>query len=229
MVFVLVTGGFGQDWKGFYVGGNLGGAFGRGEMQTRTIFSQPDAIATAGDQNLNPDGFTGGAQAGYNFQHGHLVLGVETDFGSMHLNQSKSITCCPAQTFTITQSVKTDWVFTARPRVGFISGGTMVYFTGGVAISGLNYQASVTDNIPPAAQEGGGVNKTQGGWTGGAGIERRISPRWSVKGEYLYADFGSVKATGTNITSPSPFPSNIFIHKADLQSHLVRLGFNYRF
>src|SRR5215472_7643435 len=77
------------DFKGFYVGGYVGGAHGSSDAQTTTVFSPTGyfattsvpAIATAGAQTLSADGFSGGGQAGYNFQTRNLVLGPETDFG----------------------------------------------------------------------------------------------------------------------------------------------------
>src|SRR5207237_644341 len=78
------------DFKGFYIGGNVGGANGNSDAKTTTIFSPTGyfattsvpAIATSGAQNLSSSAFSGGGQAGYNFQHGAFVLGFETDFGS---------------------------------------------------------------------------------------------------------------------------------------------------
>ncbi len=78
MVFVLTAASFGQDWKGFYVGGNSGGVKGHSDAFTSTVFSPTGyfalssvpAIAAVGHQTLSPSGFTGGGQAGYNFQTG---------------------------------------------------------------------------------------------------------------------------------------------------------------
>src|SRR5438552_10446021 len=113
MVFVLATCGFGQDWKGFYVGGNAGGAKGVSEEQTTTVFSPTGyfasssvpAIAIAGDHFLSPRGFTGGGQFGYNVQASHFVLGGEVDFDSLNVSDrySSSLTypCCAPTAFTV--------------------------------------------------------------------------------------------------------------------------------
>src|SRR5215471_1317308 len=164
------------DFKGFYVGANLGGNTGNSDAKTSTVFSPTGyfasssvpAIATAGAQNLSPSGFIGGGQAGYNFQHNAFVLGFEIDFGSMSLSDSKSATatypCCAPTAFTITQTVNTDWLFTLRPRVGFTGGPVLIYGTGGLAMTNLNYQALFTDTFA-TAHENGGVDSTQAGWS----------------------------------------------------------------
>src|SRR5262245_24007705 len=57
------------DWSGFYVGANLGGGWSNGSLNI------------AGN-NLHGglSEFIAGVQAGYNFQAGHFLFGVEGDF-----------------------------------------------------------------------------------------------------------------------------------------------------
>jgi outer membrane immunogenic protein len=232
------------DWRGFYAGGNVGDTAGRSTADTSTVFSStgyfattsPPAINIAGRQNLTPNGFTGGGQAGYNAQSGKIVYGVEADFGAMRLRQSQSSTatypCCSPTAFTVTQSMKTNWLFTARPRVGYTTGHALLYATGGLAVTDLNYQAVFTDTFA-TARENGGVKKNKTGWTGGAGVEYQLANKkhWSVKGEYLYANFGRVTTTSTNLTAFTPpiaFPQNPFTHSAALHAHIIRGGVNYR-
>jgi outer membrane immunogenic protein len=55
---------------------------------------------------------------------------------------------------------------------------------------------------------------------------------WSVKGEYLYANFDTVSGTSTNLTAFAPaiaFPSNPFTHSFDLKTSIARAALNYRF
>src|SRR5579862_4497612 len=81
-------------WTGFYVGLNAGGIFTTGSRGA-TIF---DPAAGTDGGFLNADfpgglgngqsGFIGGGQAGYNWQTGAFVLGVETDFQGTTLSKS---------------------------------------------------------------------------------------------------------------------------------------------
>ncbi|WFU75540.1 hypothetical protein [Bradyrhizobium sp. CB2312] len=57
------------NWNGFYVGANAGGAWTNGSL------SIPSNNLYGG-----ATGFIAGVQAGYNFQAGHFLFGVEDDF-----------------------------------------------------------------------------------------------------------------------------------------------------
>ncbi|MBZ5501679.1 MAG: outer membrane beta-barrel protein [Acidobacteriia bacterium] len=246
-LFALAPAGLAQDkdWKGFYVGGNVGGAFGSSDPRTSvsdpTLSYYPDLITqgqvtTAGIQHLGPNGVTGGGQIGYDFQHGHFLLGGEFDFGGMSLNSSKAAGATftgYAFTFTVTQSMKTSWLMTARPRVGYAGKRVLVYGTGGLAATNLNYQEAYVDTAGPGggATENGGIKKTQTGFAAGGGIEYKMGSHWSLKGEYLYASFGNVKTTSTNLTgiSLATFPLAVFTHGANLHANIARAGINFRF
>lgn len=236
-----------QTFQGFYIGGVGGVAHGSSDVFTGTVFvpivgyfsnlSIPD-IATAGTQKPTSTGFTGGFTSGYNWQSGHVVAGFEVDFGSMHLNGSKSstvtYTCCPMANLTVLQTVKTDWLFTARPRLGLASGHWLVYGTGGFAATNRNYQALFTDTFA-TAHENGGISGSTDGWIAGGGVEAQFGNggHWSIKGEFLHADFSSATTTSTNLTAfgppPLSFPSNIFTHSTDLTTNMGRVGLNFRF
>ena len=62
------------NWGGFYVGGN----FGLGLARDRSNFSTGGVTFATADTALF--GAVGGGQAGFNWQTGALVVGVEGDF-----------------------------------------------------------------------------------------------------------------------------------------------------
>src|SRR5450755_3264927 len=68
-----------SNWSGFYVGGNLGYGWGDGNTDF-SFLPSPQAFGinntTLGTRTT---GITGGAQAGYNWQIGSMVTGVEAD------------------------------------------------------------------------------------------------------------------------------------------------------
>src|SRR5438309_4272606 len=218
-----------QNFQGIYVGGYAGGIQGNSDAHTFTVFSpvgyfaqsSVPAIATVGNQHIKPNSFSGGGTFGFNLQHHALVVGAEMDFGSMSMSASRSgsatYPCCAPTAFTVTQTVKTDWLFTGRGRLGFAAGPVLFYGTGGLAATNLNYQALFTDTFA-TAHENAGVEEKRKGWIAGGGAEVRLSNHWSIKGEFLHADFGQVQTTSTNLTAPPgiPRPQNIFTHNADL-------------
>jgi len=92
-------------------------------------------VNQVGAQKVSPRGFIGGFQAGYNFQTNNFVAGIEGDFNSTKQNKSVSGTANYPDVafpwpFTITQSIKTDWLLTIRPRAGFTAGKALIYGTG---------------------------------------------------------------------------------------------------
>jgi outer membrane immunogenic protein len=123
------------DWKGLYVGVSLGAALEAGTAETTTVFSPTGyfattsvpAIAAAGSFRLTPRSFMAGGLIGYNIvQRGRLVIGAEADLSAMEARSSSTNTavypCCAPTTFTVGQSLETDWLFTLRPRVGLTAG-----------------------------------------------------------------------------------------------------------
>jgi outer membrane immunogenic protein len=243
------------NWSGFYVGANVGGAWGKFDPTTATVFSpigyfalsSVSAVNGVGVQTINPSAFTGGVQAGFNWQAGNVVFGGEVDFNSFHLSGSASGTgvypCCAPSIFTVASSAHTDWLLTARGRLGIAANNWLFYGTGGLAVTNLNGSFAFTDNcgsVPacgggpgfPNAAEAASLSKTKLGYAVGGGVEAGLWGNWSLKAEYLYVKFSSETAVGF-ITTPAIIGfgsnNNPFTHSVDLKAHIARLGLNYRF
>jgi outer membrane immunogenic protein len=138
-------------------------------------------------------------------------------------------------TATIHQEVKTDWLFTARPRVGFTSNNVLVYGTGGVAITNLRYNNTymdtfnqVVNGLLPNETESANVSQTKVGWTAGGGVEAGLGGNWSAKAEYLYVNFGTISSTAA-IFPVAGLRQGTLNHSANLNASIVRVGLNYRF
>jgi outer membrane immunogenic protein len=69
------------------------------------------------------------------------------------------------------------------------------------------------------------------GWTLGGGFEWMFAPRWSLKGEYLYYDLGSVTVnnTVTAFTGAIPFYGVGIASEAHYNGSIARGGVNYHF
>ncbi len=229
------------SFRGFYVGGFLGGANGGSHVRTTVAFdpagyfdaSSTPAIGAAANQNTSSKGFDGGATVGFNWQPSRWVFGVEADFGALHLSDTRSTgavtyPCCAPDTFNLSQKVKSNWMFTARPRVGYTWGKWLVFGTAGVAVANIQYRALFGDTF--GATESAAMNPDLFGWTAGIGAEYQLHRHWNVKGEYLYAHFGDDSVKSTNLMQGGAgFPVNVFTHTADFNAHIVRGALNYRF
>lgn len=244
------------NWTGFYVGLNAGGAWGRVDPNTTVTcaaapgFNDPyiglsgncaDAplVNAAGTGATTKAGFIGGAQAGYNLQSDNVVYGVELDLDSLHIKATRQatatyVTLFPSS-FTVTSSTSTDWLFTARGRVGWAFGDVLAYATGGLAVTDLKSNNAFSDNLTGFPGPGSGAwsaSATKLGWTAGAGLEWALNRNWSAKVEYLYVKFGSVTASGLIVgTTPFPPPSygNAINTSVDLTASIARAGVNYKF
>jgi outer membrane immunogenic protein len=230
------------SWTGWYVGATAGAAWGSFDPVTST-FSVPGgyfqtssvpAVNAAGVQSIKPSGFTGGIEAGYNWQTGPLVVGLEADFEYLGLRGSSSngaiYPCCAPTGFNIATSAKTDWLFTGRPRIGFANNNWLFYATGGVAVTDLHGNFNFTDNNS-AATASGSFSSTKVGYAVGGGVEAGLWSQWTIKAEYLFVDFGRVSTTSNNLVTPAfgAFPATVFTHSLDLKANIVRVGLNYQF
>ena len=152
------------NWTGFYLGANGGGGWGR---------SWWSATSTPVDMS----GAQVGGTAGYNWQFGSAVLGLEGDMDWSNL-RGTGTTGCPAGCTT-----NDNWLSTVRGRVGYAFGGVLPYVTGGLAVGDIN--ASMP-GFP-------GASTTNAGWTVGGGLEVALPGNWSAKAEYLHVDLGKLQ------------------------------------
>src|SRR5579871_1884153 len=69
-------------WTGFYIGANAGGIWSTGKVDSTFYAGGFPFLATSSTGGIGngASGFIGGGQAGYNWQSGAMVFGVETDF-----------------------------------------------------------------------------------------------------------------------------------------------------
>ncbi len=204
-------------WTGFYVGVNVGG----GWSNANTDFSTAGFPSFANVDN-HMSGVIAGGQAGYNWQSGAWVFGVEADFQYSGMKGGISAPCpagiCLGLAASFDHSMP--WFGTARGRIGYASAGWLLYATGGYAYSRLEAHASAS-----AGGLGVSIDRDQNrqGWTAGGGIEVAFGGNWSAKVEYLYMDFGSHNGSWTLTGLPTITDST------QLQSNIVRGGVNYRF
>src|ERR1700733_5017368 len=105
-----------QLWQGFYVGANAG--MSTGDTQGRTAIVNTDFSLAGGLY---------GVQAGYNWQRGNTVFGIE---GTWSQSTIQGDTNCVA---VLTCSRDVNWVATAVGRLGTTYGHTLIYALGGVA------------------------------------------------------------------------------------------------
>ena len=148
------------SWAGPYLGGNLGWAWG-----------------SVDNSVTRPSGFAGGAQAGYNFQTGPWVFGVEGDLQAT----GASDTFAPWK-------FSNPWFGTVRGRAGWAFNNILVYGTAGLAFGELRGETF-----------GLSETHTNAGWTAGVGAEFGFAPNWTTRLEFLFVDLNDNNFTITGV------------------------------
>jgi outer membrane immunogenic protein len=197
------------SWTGCYAGIEGGYAFG-----TESVRDVTSGLTVT--NNIKPSGGLAGGTVGCNLQTGLFVFGAENDFSWSGLTGSQ-FDISPFPT-AFSHSVKTTWLDTLRGRVGIAVDRGLFYATGGAAFT------NIKDSVDNGFGTTGAITNTVTGWTAGAGMEWMLpDPHWSVKAEYLYADFGT---RTDNLSALSPAFLNVSTH---LKENIARAGINYRF
>jgi outer membrane immunogenic protein len=201
------------------------------------------AVTSAATGSNSSSSFAGGIQGGYNWQTGSTVYGIEADLGAFRIKGARSASGVfpvsgganqvnAGDTFTVTSSFDTTWLLTARGRVGWAASQWLIYATGGLAVSRVNVGQTYSDNYNNAGFFGAGsasTSTTKVGWTLGAGLEYALTKNWSIKGEYLFVDLGSVSSLMAISNAGGVGYTNAIRISTDLTAHIARLGANYRF
>jgi outer membrane immunogenic protein len=203
---------------------------------------------------VNPRGYLAGLQAGYNMQSGNVVYGFETDLDWASIKDRGSASGIPfidtgtgncdanicVGTGTIMAEQKLGWLGTVRGRLGMLATPTtLLYATGGLAYGYAALTASVNsvvtntggptvvcraDMSAKAPCAAGSISNWRTGWTLGGGLEYAFDPRWSLKGEYLYYDLGSM-----SVSFADPRNGTSYTATAGYRGHIARAGVNYKF
>jgi outer membrane immunogenic protein len=225
------------SWSGCYIGGNVGAALARGRFTTTfdsgthlgspTNLNRVDAAGTGSDRDTS---IIGGGQVGCNVQTGAFVVGAEGDFSALSTRPSITGTgvLTTSDPFSITNSVKNDWLATVRGRAGFAVDRSLFYVTGGAAFSRLHYAQVYTDTLAGPTTGGFNVSHGQTGWTIGGGWEYAFTNSWSIKAEYLHVRFSNLSATGL-ITAAGSGNTNVTHGTVREDIDIARLGLNYHF
>jgi outer membrane immunogenic protein len=190
----------GHCWTGMYLGGNLGGKWGKFIESVRTdTASLPAAAITIPAEtvsfNSTPASPVGGVQMGYNLQYQSLLLGGEADLNAMRLSEEKIIgPGFKSDIYVPGDSIRTrsDWTYSLRARVGYVWENWLLYLTGGLALTDVKVRADfvqVTDGPLVFPEATGSSSRILLGGTIGAGTEYAFAKHWSVGGEYRYTAY----------------------------------------
>jgi outer membrane immunogenic protein len=199
------------NWTGLYLGPNVGCGWSRFALSQ---FALADRGGFSGLQSNGGGCFVGG-QLGYNYQFPtNFVAGIEADAAFADIT-GQGAAVEEATEASVFRHKIADFG-TLRGRLGYAYGQALPYVTGGWAWA-RNSLNVISDAGPNTT-----ATHLHSGWTLGAGIEYAVTPKWSVKGEYLYADLGSKNYAVVVDDNAVPPGANL-----DLKVHTFKLGANY--
>jgi outer membrane immunogenic protein len=216
------------SWTGFYIGGNIGGAWGNN--------SRSDTLFLTNFNNNNTGVFIGGGQIGGNYQIGQFVIGGEWDFDLATTNNNNRAGVVIPGVGNIVVTNNNRWISTAAARFGWAIDHWLVYGKAGAGWVSDN-DLTLTNLTTGVSFTCGGAralyatftncgNNNTVGWLVGAGFEYAFTNNWTVKFEYDYLGLGSrtffIPATAPLLAGDT-FTSN----NRNLQ--MVKVGVNYLF
>ncbi|MGA9599567.1 MAG: outer membrane beta-barrel protein [Methylocystis sp.] len=233
-----------QNWSGFHVGVNVGGAwdgapaadfigvpvspfadFGAGAVVTQTL-------------GANGAGAIGGAQIGYDFEWPFgLLTGVEADFQAFSFSDSAQLSTAAltGSSGAVKGTKRVDNLGTLRLRLGYqVTPGVLFYGTGGYAYGQAGFTASgaaVSFPLNFAAVSLANYAGQRGGFAAGGGLEYAISPNLIGRVEYLRYDLGGAWRLTPFLTTDGSlqWPGLAQRVAATFSGNILRVGLNYRF
>jgi len=136
--------------------------------------AQAQCFSSGGSNSATGSGWVAGAQAGYNWQQGSWVYGLETELSGTGVKSSMSgglSGSCPGDAANTSANV--DWYGTQRGRAGWAVDKILFYGTGGFAYGKVDLTSSVNIGGVSANSQ---TSSVRSGWVAGGGIEHMVRP-----------------------------------------------------
>jgi outer membrane immunogenic protein len=195
------------SWTGFYLGGQVGYSWERDRVRE---FSAPTRFATGYGARFSSDTALAGGHAGFNYQMGSVVVGIEGDLEAV--NARGRFTDALG-----TGATRRDWQASLRGRIGYAFDRVLVYGTAGAAFS--EFEFSYRNGATGLAER---LKASKTGWTAGLGIAYAFTDAVIVGIEYRYTDYGRFDHVGLGA-----FAGLIAEQEPTMQA--VRASLSYKF
>lgn len=156
------------NWGGFYAGGHFGYLWSSTQVEDTGVVVESSAAT---------NGIVGGVLAGYNYQMGEFVVGLEGDFGwsNAHGTGLAVLIFSPNQ-------YDLNWTGHIRGRLGYApsQGPWLFYVAGGLALSRFTFTDGETMEKTSSTYTGGSI---------GGGVEYGFTNMITGRVEFLYDNY----------------------------------------
>jgi outer membrane immunogenic protein len=240
-----------SGWAGPYVGVAFGAKWTDAKWTTTQLIEPPSAdvgaavIDSSSPDRFAPSSFRAGGYAGYNWQAGPWVYGIEIDAAWSDGADTRAgipgckIICNPGFPGPgVTSSViRVLWDAGLRARAGYlVMSDMLIYATGGVTWQAIEVSGTCSNTLsdpvclvsPPFAVKTQADRYTATGWSLGGGVERKFGA-WLLRGEYRYGDLGTVSGilfSGQPVADPG---ADAVYYSVNVRTHIASLGIAYKF
>ncbi|MGL4286199.1 MAG: omptin family outer membrane protease [Phreatobacter sp.] len=219
------------SWSGAYGGAAIGSLWQDAGWTTTGHGTPPGPVdASSASRPFNAGAPRAGLFAGYLWQAGNWLYGIEADVGLANANRNRrgipgSNTPALLNASGDETGVLHGWDASLRGRLGaVITPNLMVYATAGMAFQRATVRASCTNGYACSVPLYESFAQTQAGWTVGAGVETALADNWFARAEYRYAAFPTLSHT---FFAASPTDSfSVRVSQAD---HRASLAIGYRY
>ncbi len=198
------------SWTGFFIGGNLGYGWGSSSSINLPGVGNGDAFNGADGFVVQPHGWMGGINAGYNWQFDAFLFGLEADLGYLGAKDSQE----NAAAFTIAEY---GGYGALTGRIGYAEDRWLFYGKGGLAFADITNKAGAFTGGSVDPSDFTSLQEVRVGWALGGGVEYAFQRDLSMKIEYQYMDFGEDRSGN--------FDGDAFRHENDI--HTIKVGLNY--
>ncbi len=186
------------SWTGSYVGVNVGGAWTNTDFDPSTMLNiLPNTVTAYPTVGASASSIIGGGQAGYNWQIGTFVLGVEQDFQFTSMKPGFVYGAAPVVPGGVLVagdgfSANIKYMGATRAKIGWAWDRVLLYAAGGL-------ETAVVDGTGTYAARAGGspalsftdARKFHTGWTIGGGIDWAMTNNVFLGVDYRYFDLGT--------------------------------------
>jgi outer membrane immunogenic protein len=218
------------SWTGTYVGANVGGVWGKFDVTPATTNNLTGAVGAPGVMSINNSSLIGGFQAGYNWQIGQWVLGLEQDYQFTGLKQTATF-AAPAGLFLAGDSmaIKTDYLAATRAKLGVAWDRALIYAAGGLETAEFDVTSTYV------ARGAGGspalgftdTNKLHFGFNVGAGIDYAVTNNVFIGVEYRYLDLGK-ETYNLGAFTPAGLPAQTVSSSVSMTASEVTARLNFK-
>ncbi|MCD8524346.1 MAG: outer membrane beta-barrel protein [Gammaproteobacteria bacterium] len=176
------------DWSGLYIGPQLSYTWSNTQWQ----LAQPSTSSDSAYSGVAtyPNGWTLGPHAGWKYQWGAWVLGLEGSYTSGSWSDDVSSENASDDRY----KTKVSQMATITPIIGFADENWLFYVKGGYASGKVDVDVNTADQDTTFSD-----SDWQKGWTAGVGFQYQISGKNALGIEYNFSRLNSASFDGVDV------------------------------